>query len=490
VALPLSHTPALAQPAAARARQGRDSDRLRQDLAAVLRAPVLARSHWGILVKSLDRGDVLFEHNAGKLAVPASNMKILTMAVTAERLGWDHRFETTLESDASVVGGVLQGDLILRGGGDPSIALRSDVAARTFDEWAQQLRAAGIQAIEGRVVSEDGALDDEELGAGWPWDDMVFAYSGPVSSAFYNESLVRITVRPGLVEGDRAALEVVPPQDHGLVIINDVKTAAAGTEASLRLRRERGSAGLHITGTVPIDAAEPPSFGAAVENPALFFARALRSALLQRGLGVEGEAIDSDSLAGDDPARASAPRRVLARHISAPLAETGRTFMKVSQNLYGELFVKALGLAAGEGTTARGQEAIAETLDSWGVPRDSYILADGSGLSRLNYVSAETIVRVLERMFRDPRHRDAFAQTLPVGGEDGTLRNRLHAAWTVGRVRAKTGSLSNVRALSGYLTTRGGERLAFSIVANNFTLPGWRIERVIDLLAEILVRQR
>lgn len=487
--LALSAAPSHAQQTAAtKLRGGREAAELRRDLGAVLRAPVLARSHWSILVKSLDRGDILFEHNAGKLVMLASNMKILTMAAAAERLGWDHRFETTLESSAPVVDGVLGGDLVVRGGGDPSVALRDDVALHTFDEWARQLRDAGIRTIDGRIVGEDDALDDEELGPGWSWDDMAYAYSGPVSALLYNESLIRITLRPGRAAGDPAVIEPVPAHDHGLAIVNRVTTGAAGTEASLDVRRERGSSELVIAGVVPVDVKEPPSFTAAVENPTLFFARSLKSALVARGFEVTGEAADGDTLAADDAARAG-PMRVLARHLSAPLTDTGRTFMKVSQNLYGELFVKALGRAAGEGSTARGQESIRLTLDTWGVPRDSYVLADGSGLSRLNYASAEALVRVLERMYHDERHREAFLQTLPIGGQDGTLRNRLRAPWASGQAHAKTGSISNTRALSGYLATRGGETLVFSIVANNFSLPGWRIEMVIDLIVEILARQ-
>jgi D-alanyl-D-alanine carboxypeptidase/D-alanyl-D-alanine-endopeptidase (penicillin-binding protein 4) len=467
-------------------RNTRQTARLRQDLRAVLAAPILARSAWSIRVKSLDRGDVIFDLNAGKLLTPASNMKILTMAAAAERLGWDHRFETTLESAAPVRDGVLDGDLIVRGGGDPSIALREDVAGIVFDTWAQELRAADIREISGRIVTNDGALDDVELGAGWAWDDMAFAYSGPVSAAFYNEALVRITLHPGDVEEAPAAIELSPPYDHGLAVLNQVTTGAAGTDVSLDVRRERGSRNLTVRGRVPVDVDEPPAFAVSIENPALFFASTLKTAFIARGIQVSGGAADGDALAIDDPARSSENTRVLARHLSAPLTDTGRTFMKVSQNLYGELFVKAIGHAAGEGSTARGQESIRQTLDAWGVPRDSYILADGSGLSRLNYVSAEAVVRVLEQMHRDPRHRDNFRRTLPVAGEDGTLRGRLRAPWTAGRVQAKTGSLSYTRALSGYLVTRSGESVAFSILANNSSLPGWRLEEVIDLLVEIL----
>lgn len=461
---------------------------LRQDLSAVLSAPLLARSHWGILVKSLDRGDVIFEHNSRKLVMPASNMKVFTMAAAAERLGWDYRFETTLESAAPVVGGVLTGDLIVRGGGDPSIGTRDGVAATTFDEWAQQLRAAGIAAIDGRIVGSDDALDDEELGSGWEWDGLAYAYSGPITGLVYNESLVRIDARPGARPGDPAILEVTPDGDHGLAVVNRVITAPAGEPESLEARRARGSEILEVVGRVPAGRERAATLTASVDNPTLFFARALRSALIARGFRVSGDAMDADALPPGDPARCAGAMAVLARHRSAPLAEIGRTFMKVSQNLYGELLVKAVGRAAGEGTTARGQQAIRETLSTWGVPADSYILADGSGLSRRNFVSAEALVRILEHVHADARHRDAFLQTLPIGGQDGTLRNRLRASWTAGNVHAKTGSISNARALSGYVRTRKGETLVFSIVANNFSLPAWRVERVIDLLVEILAR--
>jgi D-alanyl-D-alanine carboxypeptidase/D-alanyl-D-alanine-endopeptidase (penicillin-binding protein 4) len=449
---------------------------------------VLARSHWSILVRSIDRHDLLFAHHPCNLVMPASNMKILTMAAAAERLGWGYRFETTLETAAPVHAGILQGDLLVRGGGDPSIALRDDVAARTFDEWAEQLASAGIHRIEGRILGDDGAFEDEELGAGWAWDDLAYGYSAPSSALVYNESLVRITLRPGGAPGDSAAMDVAPARDHGLAIVNRVTTGAPEAELSLDVRRERGSSRLVIEGVVPAGVEDPATFTAAVDNPTIFFARSLASALLARGFGVAGRAADCDALAPDDRACLQTTR-VVARHLSAPLSELGRTFMKVSQNLYGELFVKAVGRAAGEGTAERGHEAIRQTLDSWGVPPDSYILADGSGLSRLNYVSAEAVVAVLERVYADATHRGAFLQALPIGGRDGTLRNRLRASWTEGRVHAKTGSISNARALSGYLTTRSGEHLVFSIVANNYSVPGWRIEGVIDLLVEILARQ-
>ena len=451
---------------------------LQRDLDAVLAAPILARSHWSVLVKSLDRGDVIYAHNPGKLVLPASNMKVFTLAAAAERLGWDYRFETTLESDAPIVAGVLQGDLVVRGSGDPSIDEHDAVARKTFDEWAEQLKGAGIIAIAGDIVGDDRAFVDNELGRAWEWDDLVYGFAAPVSALVYNEAVVRIAARPGAKAGDPAIIEVSPPAGHGLTIVNHAVTGAAGEPDTFDARRQHGSAVLELMGTVPLGIEEPTGVNASVDDPSMFFVQSLRSALIARGIRVEGSAFVA----------ASTSTRVLARHRSAPLAELARRFLKISQNLYGELLVKTVGRAAGEGSWARGQQAIGETFDAWGVPRDAYMLADGSGLSRMNFVSAEALVTVLGHIYADPRHRETFMQALPVGGQDGTLRNRLKASWTAGHVHTKTGSLTGGRALSGYLTTRSGETLAFAIVANNFNLPAWRIERVIDLLVEILAR--
>jgi D-alanyl-D-alanine carboxypeptidase/D-alanyl-D-alanine-endopeptidase (penicillin-binding protein 4) len=466
----------------------RDRATVRQDLATVLSAPLLARSHWSILIKSLDDGQVLFEHNARKLVMPASNMKILTMATAAERLGWGYRFETTLESTAPIVNGVLDGDLVVRGSGDPTISYRDVVAVKTFDEWAQQLNAAGISGISGRIIGCDDALDDEELGNGWSWDDLAYGYAAPITGLVFNESLVRINARPGIAPADPAVIEVVPDGDHGLTIVNHVTTGLSDEPANLDLKRLNGDSTLELVGRVPLASQRTATLTASVVNPTQFFARAVKSALIARGFSISGDAVDMDALAANDPARQLALPNVLARHRSAPLSEIGRTFMKVSQNLYGELLVKAIGRSAGAGTTARGQQAIRETLDGWGVPSDSYILADGSGLSRMNFVSAEAVMKILEKMHGDPKHRASFFEALPVGAQDGTLRSRLHASWTAGNVHAKTGSIANARALSGYARSRSGETIAFSIIANNFSLPAWRIERVIDLMVEILAR--
>ncbi len=171
---------------------------------------------------------------------------------------------------------------------------------------------------------------------------------------------------------------------------------------------------------------------------------------------------------------------MLFSHQSAPLSDIARVLMKASQNQYAETLLRTLGARAGTGTPEAGRAVVRDVLDGWGIPRDAYSQTDGSGLSRYNYVCAETLVTILRRMYADPRHKDRFLAALPVGGEDGTLARRFAGTTAAGNVRAKTGSIANVRALSGYVTSAGGEPLVFSIIANNFTAPQSAIDAATD----------
>jgi D-alanyl-D-alanine carboxypeptidase/D-alanyl-D-alanine-endopeptidase (penicillin-binding protein 4) len=178
---------------------------------------------------------------------------------------------------------------------------------------------------------------------------------------------------------------------------------------------------------------------------------------------------------------------VLATAFSPPLREIAAVLMKVSQNLYAETLLKAAGAAGGGlGTTRGGQAAVRRTLTAWGVPQDAYVIADGSGLSRYNYVTAGTIASVLEHLHRDPRHRDVFRATLPIAGKEGTIAARMRRTRAEGNAVAKTGSIANVRSLSGYVRTRDGETLVFSILANDFTIPAATVNWIADLAVEIL----
>jgi D-alanyl-D-alanine carboxypeptidase/D-alanyl-D-alanine-endopeptidase (penicillin-binding protein 4) len=453
---------------------------LAAELDRIFAAPSFDRMHWGVMVRSLASGQVLYERHASKLLMPASNMKIVTLAAAAERLGWDHTWTTTATPAGRVDAGVLTGDLVVAGTGDPTINGRAGEATAVFQKWADLLLAAGLRRIDGRILGDASAFDDEELGAGWAWDDMAFDYSAPVSALQFNEDVARVVVRPGAAEGAPAAIELTPAESS-LLVDNRVRTVP-GDRVALSLRRLPGSDRLTVSGTVGRLAKEAVRL-VAVDSPSAYFARALRQVLIARGIEVTGPAVGVRALDAKPVLDGVAPFFV---HRSPPLSEAARVLMKVSQNLYAETFVKTIGAVAGDGgNTESGQKEVARVLQGWGIAPEEYVLADGSGLSRYNYLTPHMLVTILERIYRDPRHRDAFIATLPVGGEDGgTIAKRFKGTRAAGNVKAKTGSLANVRALSGYVTSLDGEPIVFSIIANNFTVPQATIDVSIDRAVE------
>jgi D-alanyl-D-alanine carboxypeptidase/D-alanyl-D-alanine-endopeptidase (penicillin-binding protein 4) len=447
----------------------------------------MARGVWGVDIRSLDTGEHLFDLNAGRLMMPASNMKIVTLAAAADVLGWDHRFATTLETsapvDAGASVGVLRGDLIVRGGGDPTINTRDKRAAAVLDEWAAALQAAGIRTIEGRIIGDDQSFDDEGIGPGWAWDYLQFGYAAPVGALQFNENMATLTVRPAAEAGDPAQVTLTP--GAGLTILTRVATVAAGSPATLDYRRRLDQPVLEVSGSIAAGSA-PLERTVAVVNPTIFFAQSLKDGLIARGIAVTGAAADLDDVAAELAGSAS-ERRTIVETMSPPLREIATVLMKVSQNLYAETLLKATGAARGGlGTFEGGLTAVRSALASWGVPDDAYVNADGSGLSRYNYLAASTVTAVLEHEYKDDRHRDAFVATLPIAGKDGSIATRMRRTRAEGNAVAKTGSISNVRALSGYVRTRDGEMLVFSILANDFVIPSATVNWIADLAVEHL----
>jgi serine-type D-Ala-D-Ala carboxypeptidase/endopeptidase (penicillin-binding protein 4) len=455
---------------------------LRNDLERVFNAPIMARGVWGVDVRSLATGERLYALNAGKLMMPASNMKIFTLAATAEQLGWDFRFTTTLETTGTVSGGVLHGDLIVRSNGDPTINSRDNRATKVLDEWAAALEQAGVHAIDGRIVGDDQAFDDETLGAGWSWDYLQYGYAAPVGALEYDEDIATLTVAAAATPGDPAIVRLSP--GSGLSMLNRATTGPAESRETIDYVRHLDAPVLEITGSIPLGAAAAVR-SVAVVNPTIYFAQSLKDGLSTRGIPVTGEPVDLDDVAASF---IGAPdRRVLATTPSPPLRQIATVLMKASQNLYAETLLKTLGGApASVGTARAGRLAVAATLTSWGVPEDAYVMLDGSGLSRYDYVTPEAVVTVLTHLYNDPRHRDAFVATLPIAGRDGTISTRLRRTRAEGNAVAKTGSIANARSLSGYVRSRDGEMLVFSIVGNDFVIPAASVNWIADLAVEIL----
>jgi serine-type D-Ala-D-Ala carboxypeptidase/endopeptidase (penicillin-binding protein 4) len=434
-----------------------------------------------VLVKSLDTNDTLYALNARKLMMPASAMKIVTLAATAARLGWDYQYETTVRAGGAIAGGVLDGDLVIVGSGDPSVT--EETAPAVFASWAEALNAHGVTAIAGRLIGDDRALDGEPLGMGWSWDDLPDGYAAGVSALQFNENMARVTIAPGSAIG-APALVTVTPDVAALAVRNRVTTGVAGGSASFEAHRTRGSAELELRGSIPLGSAARVHT-VSVDNPTRFFVTALRHALIAAGVDVRGAAVDVGEIT-DPPASDGLPVLITSR--SPPLSALATRLMKASQNQYAETLLRTLGAAAGAPTAENGAATAALILQGWGVPAGGLIQRDGSGLSRYDYVSPETLVAILMHVDGDAALRTPFEASLPVAGRDGTLSNRMKGTAADGNARAKSGSMSNVRALSGYVTTADGERLVFSILANNFDTTAEVVDAATDGIVVRLAR--
>jgi D-alanyl-D-alanine carboxypeptidase/D-alanyl-D-alanine-endopeptidase (penicillin-binding protein 4) len=460
---------------------------LQSDIDAILAAPAFERGFWGVVVKAVDRDETLYSRNAAKLMMPASTMKVVTLAAAAERLGWDFTYSTRLFTAGRTSDGVLHGDLVVVGSGDPSLDDWDGIATRLFDEWATQLKASGIHAIEGRIVGDDNAFDDDGLGFGWSLDDMARSFSANVSALQFNEGSVVLRIAPGRSIGAKAAVAVVP-EYSGLTIRNSITTGPANSMAVVTRHRLPGSSRLELRGSLPLHT-RPFTETASVDNPTLYFVTALRHALIAGGIDVRGPAVDIDDLDAP-PQRNATP---LATYQSKPLSMLATTMMRLSQNLFAETLLKTIGIDTVDhpaGTAKAGVAMVRSVLQEWNIDPAGILQADGSGLSRYNYITPDTMMAVLLHVSRNERLGRAFEATLPVAGRSGTLENRLKGTAAEGNARIKTGSLTGVRSVAGYVQTADGNPLAFVVFANNYENTSTAISSAEDAIVSRLAAFR
>ncbi len=444
--------------------------------------PMFAPSHWGILVVDPLRGDTLYSANAGKIFLPASNMKLITGAVALAQLGADYRYTTRLLGRAPRRDGTMPGDLVVIGRGDPSVSdsLAGD-AMRPLREFADSLAARGVRRITGRLISGANTFPDSTLGRGWAWDNLDEGYAAPVDELLFNEGFARVTVfggaRPGApVRVRTLPLEGLPPIDSVGVI----------TERNCCMLRSRVSFTNDVRGARPrltltgaVRANDSVTVSVALRDPAGAYLHALHEALRARGIRVDG-GVEARAL-GDTTGMIQ-----LASRRSPPLSAILAAFQKPSQNQIGEILLKTLGLErTGVGTSDSGRVVVVRQLLAWGIDSSGYAVRDGSGLSRHNYLAPTTIARVLDIM-RQRDDFDAYYHALPVGGVDGTLRDRMRGTPAQANVHAKTGTLDKARALSGYVTSADGRVLVVSMLSNNHVVATREVERVQDAILAYL----
>lgn len=424
--------------------------------------PQWARSRWGIVIQNLESGIDLYRHNAEQYFLPASNAKLLTTAAALQALGPDWQQQTLIAQQGS--GPQLEA-LHITGQGDPTLTTAD------LGTWARSLHRQGVRTIERLTVSE-AAADAVNRHPTWESYDLNFYYGAPVSGLILNENSFRLTVLPQAV-GEAIAWETDDAIALGQwQLQNQGVTSTAGSSYALEITGVLGTPTLQINGSVAADNGPDP-WDMAVLHPAQYFLATLRSQLHQAGITVTTAEVTSQ-----------APTGLTRRETwnSPPLSELIRATNQPSQNLYAEVLLRSLGQAH---PSQAGLTALEASLTALGVDPETYQLADGSGLSRHNLVSPDAIAQTLTQIARSEQAQ-VFLDSLPVAGQSGTLRRRFRETPAAGQVWAKTGTLTGVSALSGYLQLPGQDRLVFSILLNQATAPVSVQRQAIDQLVLLL----
>ena len=446
------------------------------------------KGEWGLLIADAESGETLYEQNADKYFVPASNMKLFTTALALAKLDPEYRFHTTLETRGTISSeGVLAGDLALVGHGDPNLSNRKfpyelkeefdGPPEKALVELADALVAKGVKEISGDVIGDDSYFPRERYPNGWEIDDMVWEYGAAISAIVVDDNTVALTLTPGEQAGNPVQAGVAPATPD-FTVENEVITSAADGKPDLTLTREPGANIVVVKGSLPAKSA-PRKLVLAIEEPAQHAAATLKRLLEERGVKVTGaaKARHAQEAGSGNPA-------VLAEHVSVPLGDAVKLINKISQNLHTEMLLRTV--ARQNGAWATPDELMKVPADFYaaaGIAPGEVIQADASGLSRHDLVTPRAIVTLLSFAQRQSWFGFYYA-SLPVAGVDGTLEDRMKNTLAAGRIHAKTGSVEHVRTLSGFAETPSGRRVIFSFLTNN---QGGKSHEAADALTALCV---
>lgn len=466
---------ALPAPVSTRAADPGASALARRIDAVIQRAP-FDRAQWGIEVWDPATGQPLYAHDADRHFIPASNLKLVVSATAAHLLDPEYRYRTTVYGTGPVREGVLQGDVVLYGRGDPTLSGRYYGGRQTavLDELADSLAARGVRRVAGSVVADESWFEPAATRDDWEKYDLLWWYGAPVGALGFNDNSIDFRVLPGARVGEPARITAAP-QSAFYRFENRTRTVAAGRPQTLDFDRVPGTNRVFAYGEIPLGA-DLRTEAFAVVEPARVAGTVFREALERRGIRVGGAEVRVVSDSTQSPARGAA---VLAEHLSPPLPQVIGPILGNSQNWFAEQLLKTVGREVrGEGSWDAGLAAEREFLTrTVGIDSAAFVLRDGSGLSAGNLVTPDALVKLLAFVRTSPRGA-LVRQAMPVSGRQGSLKNRLTDL--PGRVVAKTGYIGNVDSLSGYVTLADGREVVFSVIANASGLPSSRMKGAID----------
>ncbi len=443
---------------------------------------------WGAKIQYANTGEVIYERNPGKLFMPASNMKLYTTAAALCLLGPQYRYETDFMTQGIIdEKGVLHGDLIIKGSGDPSWSWR--FFDGNYDSimviFVDSLKAKGITSIQGDIIGDDNVFDDQDLGYGWSWDDESYYYAAQLSGLSYNENYIDFDIIPDTLNLGSPVTLVPKPMTDYLNVRNELITVSSDTATDWGYGRERTTNNGWFDGSYRLEKGETEET-ITIHNPTLFTVHVLKERLSEAGIVVNGQLLDVDDL---KDSLNYAETSTLFRYTSHPLSDIISKVNRPSQNFIAESLQKTLGAEFGkEGSSYEGRKIEMMLFDSLGMDVKHLKLRDGSGLARHNLVSPNTSASLLQIMWDHPL-RSYYIESLPLAGVTGTTRRLTKGSSAEGNVRAKTGTIGWVRALSGYTWTQSGEPLIFTLMVNHYTIPtrevNKRLEQIVAILSDM-----
>jgi len=448
-------------------------------LDAIFNAPKWRSGRWGVMVQDLGTSEILYQRDADKSFMPASNLKLYTTSAAYVTLGKDFQYETPIYASGNIdADGTLHGNLVVVGSGDPSISGRyqkEHPTTGTLAEWTAAVKAAGIKAVDGAVIGDDDVFDDSPVAGSWQLDYLQEWYAAESTGLAINDNCWDALVIPAASAGAPATIESLYPTPY-THFIDHVMTEANGDpipgpdsdEDPVNMTREPDTNDITLSGTVTAGS-KPIALWGSVHNGTLWSVTLFNNELARQGIKVSQGAKDIDDLPRNEAAALKANRGKLVHvHKSPPLSKILAFLLKPSQNFYADMLLKTLGAHyKGIGSFRRGRDVVKDYLTSAGVDAGSLSMVDGSGLSRQDLVEPRMTLAILRNLSERPDFAE-YENALPIMGVDGTLRSRMKNTPAQGNVRAKTGTINRVRSLSGYLTTISGRHLAFVMMGNEY----------------------